>query len=162
MNTDSDPQRTGAQPPTAASGLDVRGWPVTDRIVGGATFVLFISLFLPWFEYAGQTTNGLWHGFEYFTLIISWVIIGYLLLRASRPSHPLNSALPHTALLSAATGINFVLVLIGFLARPSASDLVITVTANWDFGAFLGLLAAFVAAAAVIGPRLRESIGHGI
>jgi hypothetical protein len=65
-------------------------------------------------------------------------------------------------LLAAATGINFVLVLIGFLARPSASDLVITITANWDFGAFLGLLAAFVAAAAVIGPRLRENIGRGI
>lgn len=137
-------------------------WSTTDRVTGGATLVLSVSLFLPWFEYSGQTADGLWHGFEYVTLIISFAILAYLALRAGLGSMPLNSVLPHTGLLTWATVINFVLVLVGFLARPNASAFVVTITANWDFGAFLGLLAAVVAAAAVIGPQLRESIGGGL
>src|SRR5437588_4429213 len=139
--------------------VDIRRWSRTDRVAGGATLVLLISLFLPWFDYGGQTANGLWHGFEYLTLFVSLVLLAYLLLRACVPALALNSAVPHHVVLPAATGINFGLVLVGFLARPSAFVLVITVVANSDSGAFLGLVAASVAVAAVFGPRLRDFIG---
>ena len=149
-------------PTAVAVDVDVRRWSRTERIAGGATLILLISLFLPLFEYGGQTADGLWHGFEYITLFVSLVLLAYLLLRACVPALALSSAVPHHVVLPAATGINFGLVLVGFLARPSAFSLVITIVANWDFGAFLGLIAASVAAAAVFGPRLRDFIGHGI
>ncbi|MBV9450903.1 MAG: hypothetical protein JO345_33935 [Streptosporangiaceae bacterium] len=146
---------------TTAS-VDMSRWSSTDMVAGGATLVLFVSLFLPWFEYGGQTTNGLWHGFEYITLIVSLVLVVYLVMRACVPTLALNPAVPHDVLLAAGTGINFALVLVGFLTRPSAFVLVITIVANWDFGAFLALLAASVAAAAVFGPRLRDFVSQGM
>jgi hypothetical protein len=143
-------------------GVDISRWSRTDKVAGGATLVLFVSLFLPWFEYGGQTANGLWHGFEYITLIVSLVLLAHLALRACVPTLAGGLAVSHHVVLPTATGINFLLVLVGFLARPSAFGLVIAIAANWAFGAFVSLLAASVAAAAVFGPRLRDFIGHGM
>ena len=145
-----------------AVGVDVSRWSSTDIVAGGATLALFVALFLPWFEYGGQTTNGLWHGFEYITLIVSLVLVVYLVMRACVPALALSPAVPHDVLLAAATGINFALVLVGFLTRPSAFVLAITIAANWDFAGFVALLAASVAAAAVFGPRLRDFISQGM
>jgi hypothetical protein len=121
-------------------------------VVGGATLVLFIALFLPWFTYGGDSVDGLWHGFEYLTLIIALAIIAYLIMRAALPSLPFNLPVPHETLLLAATGVNLLLVLIGFLARPSASAFFVTVTADWGFGAYFGLIAALVALVAAASP----------
>lgn len=141
---------------TAAFRLDAERWSGADKVAGAATLVLFVSLFLPWFAYGGQSVNGLWHGFEYITLIVALVILAYLIARAAVSSLRLNSAVRHDILLLTGTGINLLLVLIGFLARPSASAFFITVTANWDFGAFFSLIAAIVAVAAAVSPLLAE------
>jgi hypothetical protein len=94
----------------------------------------------------------LWHGYEYLTLIIALAIIAYLVMRAVLPSLPFNIPVPHDTLLLAASAVNLLLVLIGFLARPSASAFFVTVTASWGFGAFLGLIAALAATAAAARP----------
>jgi zinc-ribbon domain len=140
--------------------LDVKRWSGADMATGGATIVLFISLFLPWFGYGGQTVNGLWHSYEYLTLIVSLAILAYLVIRAAGQELRLRPPLRHDVLLLAATGVNLLIVLIGFLAKPSASSLFITFTANWEFGAFLGLLAAIVATAAAASPLVRERTAH--
>jgi hypothetical protein len=126
-----------------------------DKIIGAATLVLFISLFLPWFGYAGQSVDGLWHGFEYLTLIVAVAIVAYLVLRAGFERLPFGAGLPHELLLIAATGFNFILVLIGFLAKPSVTFLFLSASASWDFGAYISLIAAIVAAAAAVLPVVR-------
>ena len=141
---------------TAGFRLDAERWSGADKVVGTATLVLFVSLFLPWFSYGGQSVNGLWHGFEYLTLIVALAIMAYLIARAAVSSLRLHLAVRHDVLLLAGTGINLLLVLIGFLARPSGSAFFITVTANWDFGAFFSLIAAITAAAAAARPLLAE------
>jgi hypothetical protein len=146
------PQAPPPRTPATAFKLDVERWPTTDRVAGGATLVLFIALFLPWFTYGGQSVDGLWHGYEYLTLIIALGIIAYLIARAALPSLPFNNTVPHDRLLLAATAVNLLLVLIGFLARPSASAFFITVTADWGVGAYFGLIAALVAVAAAASP----------
>src|SRR5580704_12639747 len=55
----------------------------TDRTVGGASAVLFISLFLPWFSvsFGGITASadGLSaHGYLYLTLIIALAIVAFM------------------------------------------------------------------------------------
>jgi hypothetical protein len=147
-------QAPAARPASTGFKLDIERWSVPDRVVGGATLILFISLFLPWFTYGGSSVDGLWHGYEYLTLIIALGIIGYLIARAAIPSFQPNMPVSHDMVLLAASAINLLLVLIGFLARPSASAFFVTVTASWGFGAFLALIAALAATIAAVRPVL--------
>ena len=142
-------------PPGPAFRFDLARLSGDDKIIGVATLVLFISLFLPWFGYAGQSVDGLWHGFEYLTLIVAAAIVAYLVLRAGLERLPFGTGLPHELVLIAATGFNFILVLSGFLAKPSVTFLFLSASASWDFGAYLGLIAAIVAVAAAVLPVLR-------
>jgi hypothetical protein len=57
--------------------------------------------------------------------------------------------LAHAPVLLVATLVNFVLVLLAFLFKPSGF--------SWQFGAFLSLIAAFVAAAPIAVPALRSA-----
>ena len=127
--------------------FDAARWTLADRIAGIATLVLFISLFLPWFTLSIFSVNGLWHGWMYLTLILCIVIIAYLVLLAGWERLPISQDVPHLTVMMIATIVNAVLVLIAFLDKPSGT--------SWGFGAFLGLVAALVAAGPYAIPQLR-------
>ena len=147
-------QVPGAPGPAPAAAttfrLNVRPWARADMVIGGATLVLFVSLFLPWFQYAGLTANGLFHGYEYITLILALIISAYLVLRSGYESLPFDTVLSHDTLLMIGTGINLLLVFIGFLSRPVGHFFTVTYTVSWDFGAFFSLIAAVIAAGAAL------------
>jgi hypothetical protein len=154
-----------APPPPAAPtpapapqfNFDAKRWTRNDQIVGGATLLLLISLFLPWFSAGDQfisfSVNGLWHGWEYITLIIALAILVYLVLCAGFQELPFKLPFSHDQLLLAGTGINFVLVLLGFLIRPASGF-------GWSFGAFIGLIAAVVAVLPLGLPFVRARTGR--
>jgi hypothetical protein len=128
--------------------LDVSRWTESDRIAGIASAALLISLFLPWFGVTlfgtNVTEDGLTsHGYLRIVLILCLAILGYLVLRISS----IRSALPgprmHERLLLTATAVNFVLVLIGFIATPGGPDLAPLLSRQ--FGSFVGGIAALVA-----------------
>ena len=134
--------------------FDVKRWSQTDRIVAIATLVLFVSLFLSWFG-AGiylykLTVDGLWHGYMYITLIVSLAIMGYLALVAGMETLPFKLPASHAQLLLVATGLNFVLTLISFLTKPSGT--------SWQYGAYIGLIAAFVAVAPRVVPAIQARV----
>jgi hypothetical protein len=116
-----------------------------DRLVGGGTLILFISLFLPWFKvsfsFGSASASGLSvHGFLYVTLILSLFIIGFVLAETlGLWKLPDATAIGREQILLAATIINLILVLIAFLDKPGGSGV------GWDWGAFVGLVAAVVA-----------------
>ena len=159
VQTPAPPMAGGA--PAAGAGqaftFDAKRWTRNDQIVGGATLLLLISLFLPWFSASDSfitiSVNGLYHGWEYITLIIALVIVIYLVLRAGFQELPFKLPLGHDQLLLAGTGINFVLVLIGFLIRPASGF-------GWTFGAFIGLIAAVVAVVPLGLPFARARTGR--
>jgi hypothetical protein len=134
--------------PTRASGsgvppsfvFDLKRWSQQDRICGVATLVLFIALFLPWFSYnlvfLSISVNGLWHGWTYLVLLLSLAILAYLVLRTGMSEMPVLPVADAQLILFATT-LNTFIVLLAFVFKPSGSD--------WDFGAFLGLVAAIVA-----------------
>ena len=131
--------------------FDAKRWSQNDRIIAFATLVLFISLFLPWFG-AGisiyhVTVDGLWHGYMYITLIVSLFVMGYLALRAGLERLPFKLPTSHSQTLLVATGLNFILTLISFLTKPSLT--------SWQYGAYIGLIAAFVAVAPRIVPAIQ-------
>jgi hypothetical protein len=125
--------------------FDLKSVSHIDRLVGGGTVVLFIALFLPWFKVdtiiGSFSASGLSaHGYLYLTLILSLAIIGLVVAEIlGLWKLPTTSPLGREQLLLIATAINFVLVLIAFLFKPGGHGV------GWDFGAFVGLVAAAVA-----------------
>ena len=125
-----------------AFAFDARRWTFADRVTGGATLVLLVSLFLPWFGTDGGlfsvSVDGMWHGYMVIDLILAVAIVGYLVLRAGFGSPPFG--LPVAAagrLLAGAAGVNLLLAAVSFATKPAGT--------NWQYGAYVGLAAAIVA-----------------
>jgi len=149
---------SGASPGAAAARpqvkFDLSTLSQTDRIVGVATIVLFISFFMTWFSVnigigtiGGSALDA--HGYLYIPLLISIAVLVFLGLSAlGLFTLPASSPLSRDQMLLIATGINFVLVLIGFLAKPGG----IGGPVGWSYGAFIGLIASVVALAPVARP----------
>ena len=134
--------------------FDAARWSLADRIAGVATIVLFISLFLSWFGITvigiTVTASGLSaHGYLYVVMILCILIVAYLGLRAGWDELPVSANLPHLTVMLVATIVNLVLVSIAFIDKPGGSAV------GWQFGAFLALIAAIVAAAPYAIPQLR-------
>ena len=134
---------------------------MADRITGAATFVLFISLFLPWFTARaslGTLTSSssadamTAHRYMYLVLIMALLMMGYLSAYAGRKDTP-GFRVNHERLLAAASGINLLLVLIAVIFKPPGVTPMVKV--SWNFGAFAGIVAAMVAVAPLAMSRLR-------
>jgi hypothetical protein len=143
------PPATPAAAPAAQIKFDAGQLSQTDRIVGIASIVLFISLFFDWYSasaggFAGGSENGLSaHTYLYIVMILSIAIVALLVVRALGVwKLPESSPLSQDQLLLIATTINFVLVLIAFIFKPSGLGIV---DVSWSFGVFLGLAASIVA-----------------
>ncbi len=148
------PAATSSGSGVPAYKFDAARWSLADRIAGVASIVLFISLFLSWF---GLTVIGITvtasgvsaHGFLYIVMIICILEVAYLVLRAGWDELPISAHIPHLSVMMVATIVNLVLVFIAFIDKPGGSGV------GWEFGAFLALIAAVVAAAPYAVPQLR-------
>lgn len=81
--------------------------------------------------------------------------IAYLVARAAWEQLPFNVPVAHAPLLIVGTGVQLLIMLIAFFDIPSADGLA-GFSIGWDWGAFVGLLAALVAAGPVIVPAVRS------
>jgi hypothetical protein len=146
---------------TPAFNFDLKRLTRNDQIVGAATIVFFISLFLPWFTSSAgiysASVNGLWHGYMYIGFILALAVIAYLVLCAGFQALPFRLPLDHEKALLAATGVIFVLTVISFVFKPSGAGVV---SIGWGFGAFVGLAAAVAAVAPLGLPFLRSRAGR--
>jgi hypothetical protein len=157
----SPPPGANPAPSSAGSGFafDIKRLSQAEWIAGGATILLFISLFLPWYtvSYDGGILGGSdsasgnlvsSHGWAYLILILCLVVIAYLVLRAGFEKMPFTLPLPNETLLLIVTGVIAVLTIIAFFVKPSTGgfDLAsLHISIGWGFGAFVGLIAAIVA-----------------
>jgi len=154
---------SGQHPPPAPAEprefrLDPRRLSRADQTVGGASLVILVSLFLPWFGFgafgasisvAGTTA----HGYLVIVVITALLMAGYLMLRSGWGEFPLRLPVAHETVLLAGTGVQFLLVLIGFLDVPLAG-------LNREIGAYLALLAAAAATIPVALPVVRAWSGR--
>jgi hypothetical protein len=173
-STSAPPPQAGAHaasaPPPPAAGaharpqakFDLASVGHVDRLVGGATFVLFISLFLPWFSvkagpFGGSASALSAHGYMYITLILSLAIIALIAAEIlGLWKIPASTPMAREQVLLIATLINLVLVLIAFLFKPSGLGVV---HVGWSWGAFVGLVAAVVAAFPLAWPAIQARRG---
>jgi len=144
--------------------FDLNRLSTVDRIVAGATLVTMISLWLPWFtasytvlgRTASSSISGTGdHGWLWLEFLLALALIAYLAARAAWEQLPFRLPFPHETLLIAATGLQFLLILIGFFAMPSTDGLD-GFSVGWGFGAFLALIASIVAAGPVIYPAVKS------
>jgi len=148
----------------AGFSFDARRWTLSDKIAGGASLLVLISLFLPWFSGSISSDNSLGlsattgsesgtdaHGWLWLVFIIALAIIAYLVLVAGFQVLPFKAPFRYDQVLLAAAGVNLLLVFIGFLLKPSTYGLA-GVSIGWSIGAFLALVAAIAAVAALTPP----------
>ena len=82
--------------------------------MGGASLVVLISLFLPWFGFsalgASLSISGTTaHGYLVLAVITALLIAGYLLLRSGWGEFPFPLPVAHESLVLAGTGVQFLL-----------------------------------------------------
>jgi hypothetical protein len=145
-----------------AFNLDLRRLTRNDQIVGAATLVLFISLFLPWFTVSfrgigGGSVNGLYHGYMYIDLILALAVLAFLVVRAGYDELPFRLPVSPEQALLAATGLNLLLALISFVFKPAS---VLGISVGWGIGAFIGLIAAIAAVVPLAWPYLQSRAGR--
>jgi hypothetical protein len=154
------PGQHGPPPPAPARDfrLDLRRLSRADQTAGGASLVVLVSLFLPWFgvgtlgasiSIAGTAA----HGYLVIVVITALLMAGYLLLRSGWGEFPVRLPVAHETLLLAGTGVQLLLVLIGFLDVPLAG-------LGREIGAWLALLASVTAVVPVARPVLRSWRGR--
>lgn len=110
-----------------------------DRIVGPATLVLLISFWLPWYSIGPFSADGLSvHGWLFIAVVNAIVLVLYVLITAFGVGDLADQGrMSKEQLLALLTGVNVVLVLLGFLLKPAGF--------SWSWGALLALVAAVVA-----------------
>jgi hypothetical protein len=141
------------RPPAAAFRLDLRRLGRVEQTVGGASLIVLISLFLPWYgltvldeSFSVSGTSAHWY--LVIALLLALLLIGYLVVRSGWDELPVNLPIAHAPLLLLGTGLQFLLVLIGFLDKPTGL--------SWEIGAYLALIAAAAATAPVVIPAVRS------
>ena len=158
------PAGHAGHPAHAGFSFNARRWTLSDKIAGAASVVVLISLFLPWFSGSISSDNSLGlsattgsesgtdaHGWLWLVFIIVLAIVAYLVVVAGFQVLPFKAPLRHDQVLLVAAGVNLLLVFIGFLLKPSTYGLA-GVSIGWSIGAFLALIAAIAAVAALTPP----------
>lgn len=150
-------QRQSSLPPV---NFDLNRLTTVDKIVAVASLVTMISLWLPWFTASYLTVSGSisgtgYHGWLWLEFFVALILIAYLAARAAWDQLPFGLPVGHQPLLIAGTGLQFLLILIGFFDMPSSNGLA-GYSVGWGFGAFLALIASIVAAGPVIYPAVKS------
>ncbi len=180
----------GGAPAAATPGLnlppfafDINRLSRDERIIGVASLVLLISMFLPWDKYGGSETTTAagvtttihsasfsfsgysLHGYFWVVFILSLVVIAFLVMKAGWAKMPFRLPIPDDTALLVVTGLSFLLVLIGFLTRSyggggSASGPGFSYKYGWSYsyGSFIGLAAAIVAVAPLAWPLIQKQL----
>lgn len=136
---------------------DVRRLTRVEQMAGGATLIVLVSLFLPWFGFdeIGTSISGTSaHGYLTITVLVEVLLAGYLLWRSGWEEFPASLPITHEVLLLVATGLQLVLVAVAFLNVPVAG-------LSREFGAYLALIASVAAVGLAAWPGLRSRQRRG-
>lgn len=123
-----------------------------EQTAGGATLIVLVSLFLPWFGFAdlGTSVSGTGaHGYLVIEVLLAVLMTGYLLQRSGWEEFPFRLPVAPETVLIAGAGLQFAGVAIGFADVPMPG-------LSWEFGAYLALIAAAAALGAALMPVLRS------
>lgn len=141
--------------------FDLKRLTRVDQIVAVASLITMISIWLPWFSVSFDGISGTGsgtdaHGWLWLVFVLDLLILAYFVMRAGWEESPVRLPVAHAPLLIVGTGLQLLIVLIAFFDVPSVPAGLSGVSVGWAWGAFIGLLAAIVAAGPVIAPAVRS------
>lgn len=141
----------GSNAPSRQFRPDIRRLTQVEQTAGGATLIVLISLFLPWFGFgANASVSGTAaHGYLVIVVLLAVLTASYLLLQSGRQEFPSRLPTSHQILLLTVTGLQFLLVAIAFFDVPVAG-------LGRESGAYLALVASAAAVGAAVIPALRR------
>jgi hypothetical protein len=153
----SEPAHATSRLSRPSGGLD--RLTLTEKIIGAATLVLLVALFLPWYSLSSggphiESSGAATHGYLWIAFAVCLAVLASLVVDRGTDRLPLRLPAERQFVIGM-TGINLVLVLLAFLSKPSVLALplgstLVTVSPNWAYGAFVALIAAVVAVAASV------------
>lgn len=134
--------------------FDLKRLSMADVVAGGASLLLFIFLFLPWYTVSVLDVSGSTSalgagagGYRFLILILALAVIAYVVARGLGVPKQLPPPVQHWQVLIGLTGLDALLTLIAFLFKPSGEGIA---NVGWGAGAFLGLIAALGALGAAV------------
>jgi hypothetical protein len=137
-NPVSEPKKSRSAPPAE---FDLNRLTTADRVVGAASLVALISIWLPWYTFYGYSASGTsGHGWLWLEFLVAAVLLAYLTACALWDTLPFTLPRPHATVLLIATIVQLGLITIAVIDVPYGND---GVGLGW--GAFVGLFAALVA-----------------
>ncbi len=141
----------GSNAPSRQFRPDVRRLTQVEQAAGGATLVVLISLFLPWFgSGANASVSGTAaHAYLVIVVLLAVLLAGYLLQRSGRDESGFRLPVTHETLLLVGTGLQFSVVLIAFCQVPVAG-------LSRESGAYLALIASAAGGGAAAIPAIRS------
>jgi hypothetical protein len=137
--------------------FDTSNLTTADWVTGIASLVLLIALFLPWYTVSfgliSGSGNSFHRGWMYIVLILCIVVIAYEIMKAGWGHLPFKLPVGEEQAVLIVTVINLVLTVLAFLFKAGTGAVVgVNISIGWGFGAFVGLIAAIVAAAPSVIP----------
>jgi hypothetical protein len=164
--------------------FDLNRLSTPEKVAGVASFLVLVSLFLPWLSgsstvtVAGVTSRSNYgsisgytlHGYFWLVFVLSLVVVGFLVLKAGFTRFPVQLPLSDDQIILGLTGVVFVLVLLGFLftgygfARGGgvvAPGYSYHYGTSRSFGAYLSLVLAIVAVAPFAWPFIQQQRNKG-
>jgi hypothetical protein len=141
---------------TGTLSIDFRRLGTADWVALGATILLLVSLFLSWYSATGEDDADVIitvkenvfgqfaGGFRVLVLVTCILVILYLFVRTMTP-RGLRLPLPHWQVLTILTTLQAILTVLTFFLKPGAGT---GIPVSWQYGAYIGLPAAVIAAVA--------------
>lgn len=146
-------------------GFDVRRWSIADAVIGLASVVLAISLFLDWYTFqlplgGAAARSGTWsREYLYAAFALSAEVVVYLAARSVWSGLQFKGRFGHHAFLIALTTGSLVTTLIAFVATPLFTQAGITIPTTLSYGAYIAVPAAAVAMVASVGQMVASLVG---
>jgi len=135
---------------------------VGDLVAAGGTFLVLITLFLPWYSASCAATGSIFcqanqsahlsalgahsGGWRFLILVLVIITLGYLAARALLPNE-VRLAVEHWQIVTGLTAATALLVLVSLFTNPFSPFRALGISASPGFGSIIGIIAALVAVA---------------
>lgn len=150
------------QSPVREVGFDAGRWSLADVVVGLASLLLAISVFLDWYTFnlplgVSTSRSGTWtREYLYAALALSVEVLVYLAARSVWRGLQFKSRLAHDGLLVSLTTGSLVVTLLAFTMKPQFTQGFIPIPVDWAYGAYLSVAGAAVAMVVSVGQLVAD------
>jgi thiosulfate reductase cytochrome b subunit len=160
------PRAPVTEVPEREFAFSLRGWSISDAVIGLSSVVLVVSLFLNWFtlhigSVISASRSGTYvHAYLWAAFALSVELCVYLVARLFTGDLGFRGRIAQdTGLLLLSAG-SVAVILIAFLGKPKLVAPHTTIIAGWSYGAYMAVAAAGLALVVSVGQLVVRLMSH--